>query len=74
MDEGIARLDRLIADVRADRADFRGRAQGCAGTHDKRGFEIEAAACAIREKALLDARKAVLGRVDPGFEFRSIPR
>lgn len=66
----IARLDRLIAEVRADRAEFRDRAARCAGTHDKRGYEIEAAACAIREKALLDARRSVLGRVDPGFEFR----
>ncbi len=33
---------------------------------------IEAAACAIREKALCDAREAIAGRAEAPFLFRPI--
>lgn len=69
----MAELDRMIAEVRAQRLEYRARGRGLAGIFDKRGLEIDAAACAIREKALLDARRAIVGRTDPGFEFRTNP-
>lgn len=63
-------LDRLIAATRADRAELKARAEACAGDFDRKGFGIEAAACAIREMALLEARRAIVGRVEPGYELR----
>ncbi len=58
-------LDALIEATRADRAFFHRRFHE---THNH-GHAIEASACAIRERALLEARAAVVGRVDPGFEL-----
>lgn len=57
----MAELDRMIAETRQWRVEH----------HNERRC-IEAAACAIREKALLDARRAILGRIDRGYEFRSV--
>lgn len=51
-------LDAMIAETRQDRRYFRQRFLET-GNH---GFSIEAAACAIREKALLDARERLFGR------------
>ena len=58
--ERMSDLDRMISEVREWRR-----------YHLVRKARIEAAACAIRECALLQARAAVLGRVEPGFEFRN---
>jgi hypothetical protein len=55
----VAELDRKIEEVREWRR-----------FHHDRRQTIEAAACAIRECALLEARAAVLGRIEPGYEFR----
>lgn len=52
-------LDRMILEVQQQRADFRDRADRCQGLYDREGYRIDAAACAIRERALLDARRAV---------------
>lgn len=59
------KLDALIEAVRADRAFFHLRYRET----NNHGHAIEASACAIRERALLEARAAVLGRIDPGFEL-----
>jgi len=67
------RLDQMIAETRAERVGFWQRSAACAGDYDRRGFLIDAAALAIRETALLDARAAVVGRREPGFE-RAISR
>lgn len=40
--------------------------------HARERRRIEAAACAIREKALCDAREAIVGRAEPPFVFRSV--
>lgn len=57
----MAELDRMIADTRNWRVE-----------HHNARRRIEAAACAIREKALLDARAAILGRVEATYRFRSV--
>lgn len=62
-------LDDEIAKVRAERREAHDRARRIAGTHDRRGLEIDAGALSIRERALLDARALVLGEVQPGYEF-----
>ncbi len=49
----------MIAEVQQQRADYRARAQRCQGRFDREGYQIDAAACAIRERALLDARRAI---------------
>lgn len=55
----MSEIDRMIAEVQAQRLAFRQHAQRCAGVHDRHGYQIEAAACAIRERALLDAKRAM---------------
>lgn len=55
----IENLDRLIRMTRADRI-----------FHRAHKNQIEASACAIREKALCEARAVVIGKVDPEFRFR----
>ena len=62
-------LDRLIAEARQDRRFFSDRFRQN-GNH---GHSIEALACAIRERALLEARAAVVGRVEAGYEFHVCP-
>jgi len=54
-------LERMIAEARQWRRFYRDRSAG-----------IEAAAAAIREKALCDARAAIVGRTDPEFTFRPV--
>ena len=59
------KLDLLIRATREDRRWF----------HDKsrtnRGYKVDALACAIRERALLDAREAIVGKVEVGYDFRN---
>lgn len=48
-------IDRMLAECRADRDWYHGRAVQT----KVEGYRIDAAACAIREKALLDAKQAI---------------
>lgn len=66
------KLDALILETHERRVELHLHARRCAGEYDRSGYQIEALACAIREKALLDARAAVVGHIEPGFAFRSI--
>lgn len=56
----MADLERMIVEVRQWRR-----------IHKAARHLIDASACGIREKALLDARAAFIGRVEPGYEFKS---
>lgn len=66
----LAQLDQLIAATRADRKHWHDRF----AKNGNHGHSIEACAAAVREKALLDAREAIVGSVEPGFEFRPVVR
>jgi hypothetical protein len=52
----LERIDALIKETREDRAHFHNRFIST----NNHGFAIDAAACAIREKALLDARDLIV--------------
>lgn len=58
----VEKLNRLIADVQADRKWFHDRFEQTrrAGTPNY-GLSIDASACAIRERALLDAKECFSG-------------
>jgi len=57
----MAKLDQMIAECRAERRLH----------HDARRY-IDAAASAIRERALLDARAAIVSKVENGYTFRPV--
>lgn len=56
----MAELERMITEVKLQRAEFRERGWRCPDKTVRAGWQIEAAACAIRERALTDARRAIL--------------
>lgn len=55
---GLEGLDKLINQTRKDR-----------GFHAAHRRMIDASACSIREKALLDARAVMVGKVEKDFKF-----
>ncbi len=61
----MAELERMILEARGWRRQYRAMVP-------RHKYQIEACCCAIREKALCDARAAIVGRAEPPFVFRPV--